>query len=210
MENDREFSKIPGWVEQLDLPVWVRDADGKIVYINERAGALLGRDCRNCLGHLCHVVIAGRGQDGQPLCTADCRVSRLAARGEKISATDMVVPGSALRGVHIRVVVIPIEGDEGQSLVHCAFPREKEHRALEYLDRIVGRSDETIKRVRNPLTAREREVLAMLVHDKSLYEIAEELGVSHTTVRNHVQHVLSKLRVHSIAEAVAIHLMRGD
>jgi DNA-binding NarL/FixJ family response regulator len=57
------------------------------------------------------------------------------------------------------------------------------------------------------LSPREREVLSLLAADVSLYEIAERLSISHTTVRNHVQHILSKLAVHSTLEAVAVWLL---
>lgn len=57
------------------------------------------------------------------------------------------------------------------------------------------------------VTIREREVLAMLAADATLYEIAARLSISHATVRNHVQHILSKLGVHSILEAVAVWLV---
>ena len=53
------------------------------------------------------------------------------------------------------------------------------------------------------LTAREREVLAMLVEGASSQEIARRLFVSLHTVRSHVQSVLTKLQVHSRLEAVA-------
>ena len=48
---------------------------------------------------------------------------------------------------------------------------------------------------------------ALLAQDKNLYEIAEQLGVSYYTVRNHVQHVLGKMGVHSTLEAVALYLL---
>ena len=53
------------------------------------------------------------------------------------------------------------------------------------------------------LTAREREVLAMLVEGASSQDIARRLFVSLHTVRSHVQSVLTKLQVHSRLEAVA-------
>jgi DNA-binding CsgD family transcriptional regulator len=57
------------------------------------------------------------------------------------------------------------------------------------------------------LSRRERQVLDLLAQDKNLYEIAEQLGVSYYTVRNHVQHVLGKMGVHSTLEAVALYLL---
>jgi len=54
------------------------------------------------------------------------------------------------------------------------------------------------------LTAREREVLALLAEGKSSAEIAGELVISARTVGTHVQHILGKLGVHSRAQAVAL------
>ena len=52
------------------------------------------------------------------------------------------------------------------------------------------------------LTARERQVLALLVRGASGSEIAAELGISRNTVRTHVQSIMTKLQVHSRLEAV--------
>ena len=50
------------------------------------------------------------------------------------------------------------------------------------------------------LSAREREVLAMLAEGKRPAQIKEECGLSISTVRGHIQHVYDKLDVHSAAE----------
>ncbi len=52
-----------------------------------------------------------------------------------------------------------------------------------------------------PLTAREREVIALLVDGVSTALMAESLGVSTNTVRSHVQNVLRKLGVHHRSKA---------
>ncbi|MCB0965988.1 MAG: response regulator transcription factor [Ilumatobacter sp.] len=54
------------------------------------------------------------------------------------------------------------------------------------------------------LSAREREVLALVCEGMSNPAIAERLHVSHNTVRSHVQNILSKLQVHSKLEAAAV------
>jgi len=55
----------------------------------------------------------------------------------------------------------------------------------------------------NNLTAREREVLSIIGRGRTTKQIAEELGVSVSTVGNHRKHICRKLDLHSTAELVA-------
>jgi two-component system nitrate/nitrite response regulator NarL len=59
------------------------------------------------------------------------------------------------------------------------------------------------------LTHREREVLALLAQGHNQGEIAGELFISSNTVATHLQRVLSKLGVHSRAQAVALAHQHG-
>lgn len=60
-----------------------------------------------------------------------------------------------------------------------------------------------------PLTPREREILAHTAQGKSGAAIAEELNISLMTVRTHLRNLMSKLNVHSRLEAVAFALRHG-
>jgi DNA-binding NarL/FixJ family response regulator len=53
------------------------------------------------------------------------------------------------------------------------------------------------------LTAREREVLALLAEGFGPVEIGSELSISPKTVATHVEHIYAKLGVHTRAQAVA-------
>jgi DNA-binding NarL/FixJ family response regulator len=59
------------------------------------------------------------------------------------------------------------------------------------------------------LSRREADVLQLMADGASNQEIAEQLHLSHHTVRNHVQHIFARLGAHSKLEAVAIGLRRG-
>lgn len=54
------------------------------------------------------------------------------------------------------------------------------------------------------LTGREREVLERLRRGQSTATIGVEMGMALSTTRSHIQHVLTKLGVHSKLEAVAL------
>jgi NarL family two-component system response regulator LiaR len=58
------------------------------------------------------------------------------------------------------------------------------------------------------LTAREREVLALMVDGLHNSDIAERLVVSRSTIKSHVSNILSKLGVSSRAEAISLALRR--
>jgi DNA-binding NarL/FixJ family response regulator len=60
-----------------------------------------------------------------------------------------------------------------------------------------------------PLTARELEVVRLLVRGLTNREIARVFRISESTVKNHVNHLLAKLEVADRTEAVSFCLARG-
>lgn len=52
------------------------------------------------------------------------------------------------------------------------------------------------------LTARERNIFQELIKNKTTKEIANELGISEKTVRNHISNTMQKLGVKGRASAV--------
>jgi two-component system nitrate/nitrite response regulator NarL len=79
------------------------------------------------------------------------------------------------------------------------------------LPRLIRRrqtQDEALRRVWQ-LTAREREVLSLLVRGADKEAIARELVISPQTARTHIQNILSKLGVHSRLEAAAFVVQNG-
>jgi DNA-binding NarL/FixJ family response regulator len=59
------------------------------------------------------------------------------------------------------------------------------------------------------LTAREREVLALIVDGLGNDEISMKLFISLQTVRNHIRHIYEKLHVHSKSQAVVRAIKQG-
>jgi two-component system, NarL family, nitrate/nitrite response regulator NarL len=72
-----------------------------------------------------------------------------------------------------------------------------------------SRRPSTAALMANGLTAREREVLGLIVDGSSSDEIAERLGITTNTVRTHVQGILTKLQVHSRLEAAGFAVRHG-
>jgi two-component system response regulator DegU len=61
----------------------------------------------------------------------------------------------------------------------------------------------------HPLSEREMEVLSCVVHGMSNKEVANLLGISHQTVKNHVTAILRKFGVEDRTQAVVYALKRG-
>jgi len=60
-----------------------------------------------------------------------------------------------------------------------------------------------------PLSAREMEILQFVTRGKSNKEIAQLLGISHQTVKNHMTSILKKLDVRDRTQAAVYALRRG-
>lgn len=212
-------SRPPAWVDLLGMPVWVTGDGGTVVYMNERAEALF--DCRagDCVGKACYEVVGGRKPSGTPFCRNNCTVRRLAEQGREIEPFPLTIPGHGRPDDHVRVVVIAARSgitDANPSLVyvHCVVDDARQERFKRYLDKVVARSPhagaDDISLEEFQLTPREREILRLLAEDETLHGIAHRLDLSYATIRNHTQHILRKLGVHSILEAVAFYLLVED
>jgi LuxR family transcriptional regulator of spore coat protein len=64
--------------------------------------------------------------------------------------------------------------------------------------------------LKSVLTNREKEIFELLVLNKSTKEIAEFLGISEKTIRNHISNVMQKLGVKGRAQAVVELLKLGE
>ncbi len=60
------------------------------------------------------------------------------------------------------------------------------------------------------LTKREKEVFELLIVNQTTAEIAEKLGISEKTVRNHISNAMQKLGVKGRASAVVELLKLGE
>jgi DNA-binding NarL/FixJ family response regulator len=79
---------------------------------------------------------------------------------------------------------------------------------VEELVREVSRDDEA-PAASNPLTAREREVLALIARGRANKAIAFELGVAEKTVKTHVSNILGKLGLTDRTQAALYAVREG-
>jgi PAS domain S-box-containing protein len=193
------------------------DSRQRIVLWNSSARRLLGYRAEEVLGKHCYEVLGSTDARGCPACKKGCRAMRGAAQDELVPSADVLVntkSGKKAR-VNITTILVPSKWADLSVLVHLF--RESSLRAdppPELHPLAAGEPSHT-PRDGGPtpddadLSGRELEVLRNLASGASTGDIAYRLSISPRTVRNHVQHVMSKLNVHSRLEAVALALRHG-
>jgi DNA-binding CsgD family transcriptional regulator len=207
-------SFCPGltWIDRIAVPAWVTGPDRTLLHLNESAENLLGCRDEACTGRACYDVLGGSKplvfdpETQQPFCKPRCSVHEALERGRELSAAMVcIVPAPNTRG-WVHLLPIPVRNEAGDTfLLHCGLPADREHRIEAYLSLLARRSPHPAGPL--PCSGRELEVLRLLADDLTLGEIADRLGVSYATVRNHIQHMLAKLHAHSTAEAIAVYLL---
>ncbi len=116
-------------------------------------------------------------------------------------------------------VIVPLECNGSVRTVHLFRDATHQLRYETYVEQILGAAAQlfgpqptlTQRALQatpffTPLSAREKEVLGLLVQGKAAREIAETLGISYVTVRNHLQTILRKLGVHTQRQVIKLAL----
>jgi PAS domain S-box-containing protein len=185
--------------------VFAIDQHMRVVYWNLAAEHVFGVDAAAAIGRRCDEIVAGSETSGAALCAPGCRIVGCSRRGHAAETYDLRRTGVDGKPQWLNVSIVVLRGQRRASTltVHLVRDvtsrRQVEQRAGQVLLSLAG---EDIARPPHALTRREAEVLRMLACGSSNKSIAATLGISATTVRNHIEHVLAKLGVHSKLEAV--------
>ncbi len=185
--------------------VFAVDQGMRVVFWNLAAERIFGVDEGAALGRRCDEIVAGFETSGSALCATDCRVMGCSRRGHAAETYDLTRTGVDGHQQWLNVSIIVLRGRRLASTLTVHLVRDVtarhgfEQRSAALLTELWG-SDAP----HNPpaITRREAEVLRMLSCGASNKAIADTLGISATTVRNHIEHLLAKLGVHSKLEAV--------
>jgi PAS domain S-box-containing protein len=188
------------------------DTDGRVLGWNAAAEALFGYPAEDVIGRPCNEVLGFEDSCSNAVCDAACSLHGLPrSEGSWVVPTREVL-ARAESGrrlwLSLTTVLVPSAADERCSRIHLmrevGITPELELAILERLAQ--PKRGEVDASVIDQLTLREREVLRLLADGLGTKEIADRLFVSSATARNHVQHILIKLDVHSRLEAVALAL----
>lgn len=184
------------------------DALSRIAAWNRASVDLFGYLPEEVMGRCCAVVLQWRDRNLDLVCGPECPIKVRAAKGLISETQNVIATAKSGRSIWLSVstLVLPREHSRVCRLVH--FVREitppGETKAIVSGQR--GGEPTIEQALIASLTRRENEVLDLLTRAMGTDEIANRLGISRTTVRNHVQRILARLEVHNRAEAIAMAL----
>jgi PAS domain S-box-containing protein len=209
---------------QSETPALATDGHGHVVFWNRAAERVFGRTSNQVLGRRCYDVMGGRDVFGNRFCYENCSVLSMTRKGENVRSFEIAVQ-SAPRPEQLSVTVMRVPGTRPEqfTLVHMMQPIDQQNRLARALEQLGAHSDNgrsappAEPAVRGPvalakappLTEREREILRWVAAGLQNKEIAQKLGISLATVRNHIHNILEKLEVHSKLEAVSLAFRQG-
>lgn len=188
---------------------------GVIVAWNAAAQRLLGYTPQQAIGARCHDLMHGFKPSGAPMCSADCPVVESCKHGTSARRFEMIVPRPDGLEVSVDVVTVTVYEDEEPIAIHVLnetpSAQHLETMTQHVLERLAARSIPAAEAQApsEALTVRELTVLRLLAEGIRTEDIAQHLGLSRSTVRNHVQNLIVKLGVHSRVEAVVAAIQRG-
>ncbi len=203
--------------------VFAVDTDQQVISWSTAAEELTGQRAEDVIGKPCYEIVAGTDYQGQIFCRRNCPAIRSARRGQSVPNFDLACNRNG-EETWLNVSIIPVpSGDLGGAMaIHLirdvSQRRQAERLAQAAIDTVSQYTSAppgaTAKAGPYPvpgpsLTAREIEVLRLLTKGLPTRVLAEELGLSPATVRNHIQRLLPKLGVHSRLEAVVYAVRHG-
>jgi PAS domain S-box-containing protein len=206
------------------------DDDFRIIYWNEAAGSVLGFTAEQATGRYCYELLGGRDENGRTVCQRFCPIALNALGGRIPPNRDIYARATVSEGrwVNLSTFVYPTDNPgAGKVIVHLFRDATRKKSSERFIDEIIETSRKLLEENdfaftpaesnRSPfdapldtLTARERQVLLLLARGLGTKEIANSLTISHSTTRNHINNILSKLGVHSRLEAVAQLYQNGE
>ncbi len=181
-------------------PAYAIDHSGVLVAWNPAAEQAFGYAKDEAVGQHCWELLAGQDLFGNQYCCEGCPLREMVFRHKSINSNEMFfkTASNELQKFNVTTLVL-IDGPGEELLVHLCRP---EYEADEACTAIICSSPRSSNYLRGTLTGREKEVLVLLSEGKSTPEVAADMCISASTVRNHSQHILHKLNVHSRFAAI--------
>ena len=173
-------TELAALLDAIPEAVLMYDASGGLVHANNRAAELFGMPGSNGMG--AQVRTEAQRMAWSLAAAAQRSIAHSASENANQAATREVRADGRVYRLRGTLATGWMPGNEAGVLVTAAFE-------------LVNPLTDLELRSRYGLSAREIEVARLVANGLSNAEVAEKLGVSYFTARNHVERVLSKLGV---------------
>ncbi len=211
-------------LEEADVAAYAVSADQTVVLWNRAAARMLGHSPDDVIGRRCYDVFAGvRPGALTPSCLEGCPSIRALRSGQIPNAVSMRMLSASgeRKAVFLTPMVVASADHDAPLLVHVLDDRAEataEHSAESLRSELRDQGAEVISD--HPpvppgtadavkLAPRELEVLRLVASGRGTQQIADQLGISPHTVRNHVRHFRRKLDARTKLEAVLTAMRLG-
>lgn len=169
--------------------LFAMDAEMRVTTWNEAAARLTGKTAAEVVGRPCWEAIDGLDADGSPACRPGCAWARSLREGRPVASQELLVPtGHGLR--RMTIATVSVNDRRAPAFLHV-------------LHDVGAAEPPPTPGAKGPLSHRQLRVLELLADGRRAREIADILGLSEATVRNHIRAVLSRLDCHSQLQAAA-------
>ena len=217
-------------IQQASEPAFVLDMHQRVVAWNRAAEHLLGRRAEEAVGQRCFDMLNPNGAGVSHPCRLDCPVIVNARRNRPSRAVDAAVPAIQGSRLWVTMTCSVVHTTAGHKrLLHVLRDTTRVHDLDQTVSQAVisAHSDGANPSTSSPpsathrelaplsapapapLTPRESQVLRLLVRGLSTSQIAEALGVSRVTARNHVTNLMGKLNAPTRLRAVVVAAQMG-
>ena len=205
---------FPAIVEGTGDAAFAVDTAGRIRAWNKAAAELFGRSKAEVMSVPCHELL--QCSEGDDLsCSKHCVVQRWVTDNRPPVSFDVRLQTREGRiWCNVSTLILRDPTAVGLYAIHIVRPREIRKRLEQALSEFVrlhlgsnSNGKPLIHSVPTPnvtvrLTRREIEVLKSLANGHTTRNIAHELNISATTVKNHIKHILTKFDAHTRLEAI--------
>lgn len=188
------------------------DLQGEIRTWNKAAENLFGHPASTAIGQECDALLKGRLDTRTPVCCQSCDVLECVRSGRDVSNFDMEISTRAGRRVWVNVSLLVTNEDhtERRLIIHMMRDIGRRKQAEQLTSEMFRIARSLVNNAEQsselppivPLTLKEIKILRLLAGGKVTNEVAGELRISMSTLRNHISRVNQKLHTRNRTEAV--------
>jgi DNA-binding CsgD family transcriptional regulator len=178
-------------------PMFEVDGNHRIVSWSDAIERFLRIPPHQAFAAPCYQILNGCGMEGDRLCGPGCRIPSLANGGAAPAdfPRRLQVGARREREAWVSIMLTPAPHEGLWSVLHVLHHADDTPAA--------DKPRAAAAPAASSLTAREQKILQLLAEGLEPAAIAERLHISCVTVRNHIQNIFGKLKVHSRLQAVA-------